>query len=69
MCPLGTFQLILGLIAARGAAMAKKHIESGRLNWWLYLFLIVMTVFLLVEFVFVFMAVIEVTPFFFFFIS
>lgn len=59
MCPLGTFQLILGLIAARGAAMAKKHIESGRLNWWLYLFLIVMTVFLLVEFVFVFMAVIE----------
>lgn len=46
---LGLFQIIFGVLAARGAVLAKKNIKQGQFNWWLFTFLVAITLVLLFE--------------------
>jgi len=43
--------VVIGLciLASRGATVAKKTIETGSINWWIYVFLLIMTLLLLGE--------------------
>lgn len=48
---IGLFNLFFGMIASRGAVVAKQRIESGRYNGWLMFFLVFMTTLLIIELV------------------
>jgi len=56
---MGLFQLIFGLVAARGAVLAKKRIERGQCNWYLIVFQCFMSLLLLFELLIVAMIVIS----------
>eukprot|EP00494_Astrolonche_serrata_P028318 UN28584 len=55
----GFFQLILGGLAARGAVVSKRRIESGRRNMYLDVFLILLTILMMFEMACVIIAAIE----------
>jgi len=56
---IGIFQLMFGAIASRGAVVAKRSIETGLYNYYLFGFLIFMTTLLIVEIVMICVVVVK----------